>query len=268
MKTRWPSILLAALALASVAGNLYFAARLKRGFAEVHLARIFPTGVPSPARSPAARDTRPLLAIYGDSRALHWETKDLETRYAVANFAQGRQTSAQLLLQLTTQPAVASDWALVEIGINDLHPLGVLEDYRPAITRQLDANLQKIAQELSARAGCVLFIAILPPGRVPLLRRPLWSSATIDDVRRANARLRELSRGPSTMILDADRLLGGSDGYLDPRFVSAEFFLHLNSAAYAALNEQVLQLMPNAEAGVHCRRPEPDSRPDGVEQRS
>jgi hypothetical protein len=101
-----------------------------------------------------------------------------------------------------------------------------------------------------------------------LLRRPVWSSATVEDVRRANARLREPPGRPSTMIVDADRLLGGGDGYLDPRFESADFFLHLNSAAYSALNAQVLQLMPNAEAGVHCRRPAPDSSQDGVEQHS
>jgi hypothetical protein len=95
-------------------------------FERLQLARIFPLGyVPEKPRASSAaasaqagaelntEGTAETIAFWGDSRAYLWDTRDLARDRAIENL----------------------------IGINDLHPLGVLRARKKDIVDGLQANL-------------------------------------------------------------------------------------------------------------------------------
>jgi hypothetical protein len=250
MAGKWKLIATAAIACASLMLNVWLGTLLYRAFADLQLARIFPLGPPEHAQEEPAADLRPTLVIYGDSRALQWDTAPLTNRVRVVNLAQGGQTSAQLLLQLKGRPPVLSDWALVQIGINDLHPLGALRPRQQLIVDQLAGDLRAIVMQLRPRSTCIVVTTILPPGHVPLSRRLAWSPDTMELLARNNALIATLADGEHVWALDGDRLLRDGTGFLDRRYRSAEFFLHVNRAAYDVLNRELLRILVNSDHGV------------------
>jgi hypothetical protein len=241
-----------AVLVASLGLNIWFVAMLDRAFHDLQFARVFPLGGLAQAQSAAAAasDARPSLAIYGDSRALLWDTGALADRFRVVNLARGAQTSWQLLLQLESQPHVASDWAIVEIGINDLHPLGVLVRERPVILDGLDRNLAAIVDQLLERSSCVVVVTIVAPGQVPMMRRLLWDAATLDGLARANRHIAELGKSARVVVLDGDGLLRDNGGYLPDEYVSQDSFLHINARAYDRLNRELLHILVNTRGEV------------------
>lgn len=240
-----------AVACGSLAGNVWLAIELHRSFADLQYARVFPLGPKVAVVPHATDDRRPLLAIYGDSRALMWDVSELAAKFRVLNLAQGGQTSAQLLAQLRVRNPVVSDWALVETGINDLHPIGALADREAAIRMQLKEDLAEIVDELRARSRCVIVATLVPPGPPPLERRWVWSNATFDALAETNSWIRGLRAPDGTLqILDADRLLRGSDGRLAAGFRLAGSFLHVNHAGYDALNRDLRRILVNSDKGT------------------
>lgn len=240
-----------AIACLSIGLNVWLAAALHHAFRDLQFARIFPLGAPPAAESPAGTtgNSRPTLAFYGDSRALLWDTQPLAQRFRVVNLAVGAQTSAQLRLQLDSEPHVASDWAIVEVGINDLHPLGVLGEYRETIVTELDRNLGAIVERLLGRSRCVVIVTIVPPASVPWDRRWVWDRGTFDAVAAANLGIAKLAHSDHNSarirVLDAARLLVEEGQVLPPRYVSQDSFLHVNGDAYNVLNRALGGILVN-----------------------
>lgn len=243
-----------AMAAISIGLNVWLAAALYHAFRDLQFARVFPLGAP-PAEHGAAvtagtvQSIHPTLTFYGDSRALLWDTKPLARHFRVVNLAVGAQTSAQLRLQLEAEPRVVSDWAVVEVGINDLHPLGVLGELRAMIVTELDRNLGVIVERLLERSRCVVVVTIVPPGSVPWERRWLWDSGTLDAVAAANLGIAKLAHSEHDAdrirVLDAARLLAAGRQELPPQYVSQDSFLHMNSDAYNVLNRALGGILVN-----------------------
>jgi hypothetical protein len=234
---------MAALLLASVALNVILAYGLAQSFAKLHFSRVFPLGYVDQMQHAASAVDAPSVAIYGDSRALMWRTTALPANYRLLNAGHGGQTSRQLLLQLEGAGAVRTTWSVVQTGINDLHPLGALPAHREAIVAGLARNLAAVTDKLLERSDFVVVTTILPPARVPLLRRIFWDQDTLACIAAANAVIRQLGSRSRVFVLDASAALSDPSAYLDPRYADRDFFLHINEQGYAVLNRELSRIV-------------------------
>jgi len=228
------------------------AAALQDSFVKLQLARIFPMGYhKKDANSLPMSDVGPTIAYWGDSRAAQWDKNGLGCRLRPRDLAVGGLTSAQLSLQLKEAPLDRDSYAVVQIGINDLHPLGAVPDLKAEIVAQLRGNVAVIRDELLRRADTVVLTTVIPPARVPLVRRPAWDPETPRRVQELNQLIRSQADGRRVLVLDAYALLvGPDDGYLDDQYVG-DFFLHVNGLAYSRLNQQLRALVASSSSG--CR---------------
>jgi lysophospholipase L1-like esterase len=234
------------LLLASLAGNVLLAVALETSFASLQFARIFPLGF-LPDEAPRSTDVgHPSIAFWGDSRARSWAESAALRGRPVLNFAHGAQTSSQLLLQLQTAPSTHSDFAVVQIGINDLHPLGALPATREQVLARLRANIVAIRDLLLQRSDVVVMTTLFPPGQVPLQRRLDWDPQTSQYIRDINTAIRASADGKRVILLDAYELLVDADSRLAEGNADSDFFLHVNSAAYARLNEPLQRILAHS----------------------
>lgn len=235
-------------AILSVAANVAFTKALYESFVKLHFARIFPLGQTS-IESPASANTsaKVSIAFWGDSRAFLWDKSTLSGNLNVQDHSHGGITSNQLILQLSTQSTPPSDYAVVQIGINDLHPLGALKHQKNHILRQLRHNILSVRDTLLERSKVVVMTTLFPPGRVPLTRRFAWDPETLQYVREINELIRSATDGKRVLLLDAHTVLADSDQYLDKRFSDNDFFLHVNREAYSRLNDHLLRLLANPQ---------------------
>ena len=242
-------IALLVIAIASVAANIVLIKALNDSFAKIHFARIFPLGYSDKPSAPQAiaNPNGASIAFWGDSRSLSWAGTSPSQSDAVLNFAHGSQTSAQLLLQLKTQPIPHSQFAIVQIGINDLHPLGALPMQQERARQQLAENIISIRDTLLLHSDIVVLTTIIPPGPVPYARRASWESATLDRIGAVNELIRKACDGKQVILLDAHALLADKNSYLDQRYADGDFFLHVNEAAYSRLNEKLRSILVQAK---------------------
>ena len=240
----WPRRAAVGLLVASVLGNAALALALHESFVKLQFARIFPLGNPNEARPAATADGRKgSIAFWGDSRSAMWGKADLQTQWRVVDEAHGGTTSSQLRLLLRTRPPTRTDFSVVQIGINDLHPLGALGAHKAEILQQLRLNIASIREALLERSDIVVFTTIFPPGPVPLLRRAAWDPLTPQYVREFNEIIRDASDGRRVVLLDAHAALSGADSFLQQKYADADFFLHVNPEAYAVLNAALTQVL-------------------------
>ena len=115
-----------ALFAASIAANVTFACLWVREVESGHAARLDPAGLEvhaaDRARPPA--DGRPVLVLFGDSRAAMWPPPAGLPEYAVENRGVGYQTTAQIALRIDADVAPLHPAVVVlEAGVNDLKRL-------------------------------------------------------------------------------------------------------------------------------------------------
>lgn len=232
------------LLAASMALNVALAAALQLSFAKIHFGRIFPLGfVPQTRPEPAPAPGQASITFWGDSRAQMWDKAALAASMSVDSDAHGSMTSTQLLLQLAITPVRRSDFALVQIGINDLHPLGALGPEKQKALEALRSNIPRLRDRLLERSDVVVLTTIFPPGTVPLARRLSWDPATLEHIDEVNRIIRASADGQRVIVLDAHALLAGPDALMPDRYGDGDFFLHVNREAYAVLNEKLLELL-------------------------
>jgi hypothetical protein len=229
---------------ASVAGNLLLLRALQDSFAKLHFSRVFPLGFAAEGQAPGTGASgRAAITFWGDSRSLLWDKTPLAAGFEVLSFAHGSQTSNQLVLQLQTQPAVHTEYAIAQIGINDLHPLGALRAEKQEILQRLRQNILTIRAALLARSDIVILTTVFPPGQVPIYRRTVWDPETLQYVREINEMIRAATDNDRVILLDAHAMLSDPDSYLSRRYIDDDFFLHVNREAYARLNAELQQLL-------------------------
>ncbi len=240
----WRRWFLPVLLALSVGANVLLLHGLETAFGTIHFGRVFPLGYAADDRAAPARTNAPWIAFWGDSRALAWARSAAIPSADTLNAAHGGQTSSQLLLQLRTVPTPRADVAIVQIGVNDLHPLGALEPHRELVLKRLRDNLVDIRELLRGRGETVVLTTVIPPAAVPLARRRAWDPQTEQFLLEVNEQIRRLSDGRQVLLLDAYALLVGPDGKIQKRFEDPDFFLHVNAEAYRVLNEKLLELVP------------------------
>jgi len=239
MALKWALGLSVALLALSIAGNALLGRELLAGFARLQFARIFPLGYAPSRAQPALPATPGLITFWGDSRAYMWDPDTLRRDHAIANFAHGGQTSSQLLLQIRTTPVARSTYAVVQIGINDLHPLGVLGSFKAEIVSTLRANILAIRDALLERSDYVVLTTIFPPSRVPWERKLVWDAQTLELIEDVNAVIRGAADGKRSLLLDAHATLCDRNGLLVSEYADNDFFLHVNREAYVRLDAEL-----------------------------
>ena len=246
------SLLIATLVLFSIGSlglNGALLIQLDSAFKKLQLSRIFPIGRPlsnaNTAADTGADASAPGLLFVGDSRAEMWaKYLSAQGKYEVRNFAVGGSTSAQLLLTLDQLP-VKYAIVIMQTGVNDLHPLGGLSDYKDDAVRQLQSNLTHIVASLASKAQTLVITSIFPAGPVPLARRHYWDEHTPELIVRLNSHLATIAgRFDNVLWLDTHALLVAEQGNaIDPRYLDPAFYLHVNPRAHARLTQALLELI-------------------------
>ena len=234
----------ALLLVLSLVINLILTMALHESFSKLQYSRVFPLGFAGANRPPIGNPaTGRSISFWGDSRSSMWDKADLGRDWLVHDFAHGGMTSSQLVLQLQTQTLVRGQFTVVQVGINDLHPLGVLVAQKQQVIERLRRNILLVRDALLARYDVVVLTTLFPPAHVPLVRRLAWDPDTLQYMRDFNDTVRQAADGERVLLFDAHALLSEPDGYLSPRYVDEDFFLHVNRAAYARLNDQLRRLV-------------------------
>jgi lysophospholipase L1-like esterase len=250
-------LLLTGALVVSVGANIWLICELGRAFGKIQFDRNFPLGFVPPADPEPDSPHAATLAVYGDSRAAGWgQYLQADSGLSVENLAHGGITSSQLLLQLSTGRAYRSRAALVQIGINDLHPLGVLPSSKLAIVGRLHRNLTLIVERLLERSDVVIVTTIFPPARVPFARRLFWDDGTLGFITSANELIRRLARRDRVVLMDASRILKSSSGEILLKYEDRTFYLHVNQRAYEALSAGLLPVLEGALGADGLAMPE------------
>ena len=178
MSRRWLLPAVAVGLVASLALNVLLAREVRDSFVALQLARVFPLGYTLEPPRPDIAGTPESVVFYGDSRASAWSEVGLTGGRRSENRAHGAQTASQTLLQLQTAPAVRSGVAIVQVGINDLHPLGAMPAHKDEILRRLRATIPQIRDRLLERSDLVVLTTLFPPGPVPCPTAPTFTASS------------------------------------------------------------------------------------------
>ena len=135
------------------------------------------------------------------------------------------------MLQIRNTPIVHTRWAIVQVGINDVHPLGALSQHASQAVEKVQENIPLIVASLRERADTVIVSTIIPPGAVPLQRRIFWDAEALRYVAQINEVIRQQAEENKVIVLDADRLLRVDSGFIASEYEDGDFFLHINSSA-------------------------------------
>ncbi|MEM7763809.1 MAG: SGNH/GDSL hydrolase family protein [Pseudomonadota bacterium] len=215
---------------------------LGNSFADIHTGRIFPLGervdytTIGAANTPAPGGA--CVAFYGDSRAYHWaKYVDSNTDVSIANLAEGGRTTAQQLLLLPFAETSGEKYpmAVLQVGINDLHPLGALSEMQRRKAREnTKTHIAEIVRRLTLQAETVVVTTVFPPGPTPLSRAPFWDDATLTYIRELNAQIRAID---GVVVMESGNVLAQPENtdLIRSGFLADDFYLHVNEAAYSAL---------------------------------
>lgn len=247
MKPSWPGrfrflLWICGLALlVSFAANFVLMAVIKDFYARelaVRLqaggggAAVFPSGNPAGLR----------VLFLGDSRAASWPPLPAD-RFLTINAGQRGETTVQIRLRtdsvLTAQsPSVV----LLQAGINDLKAIGVYPGAAASITAQCASNITEIVRLCRRHHARVMLSLIIPPGKVSLARRFVWSDQILPAVRSVNEQLiREFEHAEGIDLIDIEKILSSAHSasdatdYLDT--------LHLAPSAYRKIEPELLRLL-------------------------
>ncbi|MGC4093514.1 MAG: GDSL-type esterase/lipase family protein [Polyangiaceae bacterium] len=237
-----------ALLVGSLLANVAFYLQGLKIFREMNEVRLDPAGAQVYATEsvPALPSGATRVVLFGDSRALMWDTSKLPARFQVINRGVGQQTTAQLLERFEGDvPELHPQVVVLEAGVNDLKAIPVLPERRSEITAATKRNLKQLVDRSLGLGAQVVLVTVFPLGPVPLSRRPLWSDAVAADIADVNRFVNSLS-SPSVRVLSADDVLV-EDGALRSGF--ARDMLHLTPAAYQALTERKLLPLLDAPRG-------------------
>jgi lysophospholipase L1-like esterase len=224
------------LALASVQ-----AARMM--YAREKAAAVFPDRQPPAAetRSLAAKHGRRIV-LFGDSRIVQWTGFPSEPGTEVVARGIAGETTAQMRLRFEADVLAADpDLVVMQMGINDLVAIGVLPARRAEIAEQTARNIDYFVDALGARGIRVVLLTIIPPADPPLWRKPFWSEAIAEEVRRLNGRWLSRSMPSWVSVVDTGALLQDGAGQWRRGVLSDT--LHLTPVGYDHLNAKIVPLL-------------------------
>jgi lysophospholipase L1-like esterase len=233
-------VLVASLVL-SIGANVYLVRSSRHYIQAAAAVRLDPAGFKTysadRANPPGAR---PLVVLFGDSRALMW-SEPAVAEYRFLNRGIGFQTTAQMLLRLEEDVLqLRPQVVVVEGGVNDLKEIANFPERRAEIVADCEANLARIVEQCRRVGSTVVMVTVFGIGDVPLWRRPFWSDEVDAAVREVNAFLPKLA-AERVVLFDAGPVLADARHPIQPAYQLD--YLHLSSNGYASLNRGLAALL-------------------------
>lgn len=234
-------ITMAALLALSLVGNVVLYRQCKALYLREGMQRLDPLGRRDQPHT-TDQETGIHVVFFGDSRARQWVTPNAGG-YRFSNHGIAGQTTEQVRLRTAAVLAQKDvEMVVVEAGMNDLKYIPLMPERRKEITERCIANLREIIARLRESGTKVVICTVFPCGEVPLQRKLWWSpevDASIAEVNRAILTM----HGEGVSVFDAHAILVGPDGRVRKEF--AIDLLHVNAAAYAALNASLFDSLDN-----------------------
>lgn len=182
------------------------------------------------------------LILFGDSRVSMWSPEPKIDRVQVINRGISGETTAQLIARYQQDVIELSpDVIVIQAGINDLVAAGVLPEKSELILKSIKRNLVTLVERGKASGAKVVLMTIIRPSDPPWYRRLVWSGSIVALVNKTNNFIRNLPKQYPVKILDIDNVL-----YREPEEFTelyATDTLHVNSAAYAAINMALIEFI-------------------------
>ncbi|MCA9869901.1 MAG: SGNH/GDSL hydrolase family protein [Caldilineae bacterium] len=234
--------ILLGLVCVSVLLNVFLFNQTKKYYLDLNRERLDPLGLESHplVELPGPGDSgEPTVVFLGDSRAAAWFPPSLPIGVRFINRGIDGQTSAQVRYRFDHDVGlIQPDVIVLQVGINDLKTIPLFPDQEDAIVERVKSNIAEIVAQARDMNAKVILTTVFPVGEIPLARRPFWSPKVNMAIDNVNAYIASLE-GHDIVILDAYKVLSNEtttqDLYVDE--------LHLNSAAYDLLNQEMGPLL-------------------------
>lgn len=195
----------------------------------------------------AATPGQTRVVFLGDSRAAAWTSPDL-SRYEFVNRGINGETSAQTLLRFTEHVrSLQPDVVVIQVGVNDLKTIALFPERRESIIANCQANIRQIVEDAKNLGAVVIVTTIFPIGEVPLARRLFWSDQIGQAVKAVNADI-DTFAGKQVIVFNTAAVLGDRQGRVLQQYQADE--LHLNNQGYAALNQELEQLLKTVHSDL------------------
>lgn len=233
---------LVAIIVLSLGSNVYLVHEAVHYFGLASAIRLDPAGLNWYAvdrGKPLPR--HPLVVFFGDSRAFMWSPPTLPGGYQIVNRGISNQTTEQMVLRLEADVvALHPDLVVLEAGVNDLKAIAELPGRRAQIVADCEVNLEAIVRRCVESGAQVVVVTVFDIGDVPLWLQPFWSREVAQSVQEVNRFLPRLVRA-GVVLFDANRVLEGQGSAIQREYQLD--YLHLTSAAYAALNQKLVPIV-------------------------
>lgn len=182
-----------------------------------------------------------LLLFIGDSRAADWPVLSKYSKYEYINLGVNGLTSSQLNLrkELTSRFCIP-EYIIIQIGINDLKVIPLVPGQKEEIITNCIQNIQSVTNYSKGMGAKVIVCTIFPTGEVPFFRKLVWSRDVTQAINKINSFLFNLE-SESVFIFDTYSILSDDSGKTKKEF--RKDFLHINSAGYERINEELNKLL-------------------------
>jgi lysophospholipase L1-like esterase len=197
---------------------------------------------------PATKSGNPVgirILFLGDSRASQWTSLPGD-RYLTMNAGGSGETTQQI--RQRTASLLESEKPQIVVfqgGINDLKMIGVLPAKQQELESRCLENIDAIVKFCRESGIRVVLTPIIPPGRISLARRIVWSARIESSVGRINSALKEhYGRQTGVIVLDIEQSLGFSR--LEPLRVDLKNYrdeLHLTPEAYVKIQPDLVRCL-------------------------
>jgi lysophospholipase L1-like esterase len=235
----------AAVAVASLVGNAVAVGQSLSLYERQEEVRLDPLGLRYHAAersSASAPRSKPLLAMFGDSRVAMWTPPTALNEWDVVNLGVGFQTTAQALLRFDYDVAPFHPTVvLLEVGVNDLKDLPMFPDRHDAIVRSCKENLAALVDKARSLGAQVVLATIFDLGDAAIWRKPFWTPAPIAAaIVEVNSFIRSLAR-EGVVVFESAPILDDTPGKVRATYQADH--LHLLPVGYAALNERLVSIV-------------------------
>ncbi|HYG34017.1 MAG TPA: SGNH/GDSL hydrolase family protein [Clostridia bacterium] len=166
------------------------------------------------------------------------------SRFYSINAGQSGATTAQIRLCTeeilsTVRPAVV----VFQGGINDLKAIGLFPGATTEIQAQCVSNIVEIVNLCHKHRAKVLLTLVLPPGKVTLARRLVWSEQIEPAVHEVNKALaRQFAGAGEVVVLDLEQALAANQSTMHGFNVYRDT-LHMTPRAYSKLEDRLVDLL-------------------------
>jgi lysophospholipase L1-like esterase len=180
------------------------------------------------------------IVFFGDSRAAQWPSPDVDG-FQFINRGVGDQTSTQIAGRFKEHvEPIKPDIIVLQLCINDLKTIPLFPTRKQQIVGNCESNIQEIVRDSLEQDAVVVISTIFPTGRIPLVRRLVWS----DEIERSRQDVNNFIRSLASdrvIVLDAEKVLANDSGKIKQDYSFDT--LHLSKAGYQALNLQLTRIL-------------------------